>query len=66
MECEDRSMAGNEMCYLGEMLAGGCGGVGVGGLVLFSSQSLHCGAISIQGYKACLQKEQEGGEKLGA
>lgn len=63
MECEDRSMAGNEMCYLGEMLEGGCGG---GGMVLFSSQSLQCGAISIQGYKACLQKEQEGGEKLGA
>lgn len=62
MECEDRSMAGNEMCYLGETLEGGRGRA----MVLFSSQSLHCGAISIQGYKACLQKEQEGGEKLGS
>lgn len=25
MECEDRSMAGNEMCYLGETLEGGEG-----------------------------------------
>lgn len=48
-------MAGNEMCYLVEKLEGGGGG---GMVVLFSSQSLHCGAISIQGYKACLLKEQ--------
>lgn len=58
MECEDRSVAGNEMCYLGEMLGGGA-------TLLFSSQSLHCGAISTQGYKACFLKEQCAGGEVG-
>lgn len=58
MECEDRSVAGNEMCYLGEMLGGEV-------TLLFSSQSLHCRAISIEGYKACLLKEQCAGGEVG-
>lgn len=41
IECEDRSTAGNEMCYLGEMLEGGWeGGWGCYGLVFLPISAL--------------------------